>query len=191
MLQCEAITDVDVTAAEMLEQLDDELNAPGIHMAFAEMRARLQDLVFRYGLFETLDRDHFYPTLDAAIAAIGPRARIGGVATVTDAPDRSRFEIELDGALVGFAQYRRRPGVIAFIHTEIDRGHDGEGLGGTLVRAALDAARAEGAEVLPFCPFVQGYIDRPPRVRGPRARRAAGGVRTGRWLTRGATGARR
>jgi MFS superfamily sulfate permease-like transporter len=70
ILQCEAITDVDVTAAEMLEQLDHELNDAGIHMAFAEMRARLQDLVFRYGLFETLDRDHFYPTLEAAIAAV-------------------------------------------------------------------------------------------------------------------------
>ena len=70
VLQCEAITDVDVTAAEMLEQLDNELNAAGIHMAFAEMRARLQDLTLRYGLFETLDRDHFYPTLDTAIAAI-------------------------------------------------------------------------------------------------------------------------
>ena len=70
VLQCEAITDVDVTAAEMLEQLDDELNDAGIHMAFAEMRGRLQDLVYRYGLFETLDRDHFYPTLDAAIEAV-------------------------------------------------------------------------------------------------------------------------
>ena len=64
------ITDVDVTAAEMLKQLDIELNAAGIHMAFAEMRGRLQDLTLRYGLFETLDRDHFYPTLDTAIAAI-------------------------------------------------------------------------------------------------------------------------
>ncbi|UUY03095.1 SulP family inorganic anion transporter [Svornostia abyssi] len=75
VLQCEAITDVDVTAAEMLEQLDNELNDAGIHMAFAEMRDRLQDLVFRYGLFETLDRDHFYPTLDTAIAAIEAESR--------------------------------------------------------------------------------------------------------------------
>ena len=44
VLQCEAITDIDVTAAEMLEQLDDELNQKGVHMAFAEMRTRLQDL---------------------------------------------------------------------------------------------------------------------------------------------------
>jgi high affinity sulfate transporter 1 len=70
VIQCEAITDVDVTAAEVLEQLDNELNEAGIHMAFAEMRARLQALTLRYGLFETLDRDHFYPTLDAALRAI-------------------------------------------------------------------------------------------------------------------------
>ena len=70
VLQCEAMTDVDVSAAQMLEQLDRELNAAGIHMAFVEMRTRLQDLVRRYGLFETLDRDRFYPTLEAAIADV-------------------------------------------------------------------------------------------------------------------------
>jgi MFS superfamily sulfate permease-like transporter len=41
VLQCEAITDIDVTAADMLELLDDELNAMGVHLAFAEMRSRL------------------------------------------------------------------------------------------------------------------------------------------------------
>ncbi len=70
VVQCEAITDVDVTAAEMLQQLDLELNAAGVHMAFAEMRTRLQDLTHRYGLFETLDREHFYPTLEEALASI-------------------------------------------------------------------------------------------------------------------------
>ena len=70
VLQCEAITDVDVTAAEMLEQLDNELNAAGTHLAFAEMRTRLQDLTLRYGLLETLDREHFYPTLEAALEQI-------------------------------------------------------------------------------------------------------------------------
>ena len=70
VLQCEAITDIDVTAAEMLRGLDDELNARGVHLAFAEMRHRLQELTLRYGLLETLDRDHFYPTLDTALRAI-------------------------------------------------------------------------------------------------------------------------
>ena len=70
VLQCEAITDVDVTAAEMLEQLDHELNAAGTHLAFAELRTRLQDLTLRYGLLETLDREHFYPTLETALEQV-------------------------------------------------------------------------------------------------------------------------
>jgi len=70
VLQCEAITDVDVTAAEMIEQLDRELNAAGIHLAFAELRDRLQDLTRRYGLMDSVDRDHFYPTLERALAEI-------------------------------------------------------------------------------------------------------------------------
>jgi high affinity sulfate transporter 1 len=70
VLQCEAITDIDVTAAEMLEQLDRELNQLGVHVAFAEMRTRLQDLTLRYGLLKTLDRDHFYPTVKEALEAI-------------------------------------------------------------------------------------------------------------------------
>jgi high affinity sulfate transporter 1 len=70
VLQCEAITDVDVTAAEMLELLDRELNAAGVHLAFVELRDRLKQLTLRYGLMDTLDKDHFYPSLESAIAAI-------------------------------------------------------------------------------------------------------------------------
>lgn len=70
ILQCEAVTDLDVTAADVLRLLDEELNAAGVHLAFAELRGRLQELVQRYGLFETLDRDHFYPTLDEAVEAV-------------------------------------------------------------------------------------------------------------------------
>jgi high affinity sulfate transporter 1 len=70
VVQCEAITDIDVSAAQVLEQLDRELNAAGVHMAFTEMRARLRDLVSHYGLFETIDRERFYPTVEAAVAAI-------------------------------------------------------------------------------------------------------------------------
>ena len=79
VIQCEAITDIDVSAAQMLEQFDQELNAQGVHMAFVEMRARLQHLVQRYGLFETLDRDQFYPTLESGLATIqGESGNPGG-----------------------------------------------------------------------------------------------------------------
>ena len=81
VLQCEAVTDVDVTAAEMLEKLDLELNDQGVHMAFAEMRERLQDLTLEYGLFETLDRDHFYPTIETAIESTRKKQGTGPEAT--------------------------------------------------------------------------------------------------------------
>ncbi len=72
ILQCEAITDIDVTAAGMLERLDNELNAQGVHLAFVELRTRLRDLVQDYGLLTTLDRDHFYATIEEALDDIDP-----------------------------------------------------------------------------------------------------------------------
>ncbi len=70
VLQCEAITDIDVTAAGMLERLDNELNAKGVHLAFVELRTRLRDLVHDYGLLKTLDRDHFYASIEEALSDI-------------------------------------------------------------------------------------------------------------------------
>jgi len=88
-------------------------------------------------------------------------ARSNGIApTITDVSERRRYEIAIDGVVVGIAEYRRRPGVISFIHTEVDPSRKGDGLGTMLVKAALDSARAEGLAVLPYCPFVRNFIDR-------------------------------
>jgi uncharacterized protein len=77
---------------------------------------------------------------------------------VVDAPDRERFEVRVGDELAGFAEYRRRPDLIAFTHTMIDPRFEGQGLASKLVRTALDIARSSGLRVLPFCPFVRGYI---------------------------------
>jgi uncharacterized protein len=82
--------------------------------------------------------------------------------TVADAPERSRFEISVDGALAGFAVYSLAPGRITFVHTEIDDAYAGQGLGGTLARAALDAVRERGLAVRPECPFIKGWIAKHP-----------------------------
>jgi MFS superfamily sulfate permease-like transporter len=74
VLQCEAITDIDVTAADMLRRLDLELNAQGVNIALVELRDRLQDLIVRYGLDDTLDREHVYPSVATALEAIGREA---------------------------------------------------------------------------------------------------------------------
>jgi predicted GNAT family acetyltransferase len=77
---------------------------------------------------------------------------------VIDVPDRSRFEARVDAETAGFAEYRRRPKLIAFIHTSIDPRFEGQGLGSRLVGTALLIVRSEGLAVLPFCPFVRSYI---------------------------------
>ena len=75
-----------------------------------------------------------------------------------DVPERSRFEVRVDGELAGFSEYRRSPGLIAFVHTLIDPRFEGRGLASRLVRTALTDARSHGLSVIPFCPFVRGYI---------------------------------
>jgi predicted GNAT family acetyltransferase/glutaredoxin len=81
---------------------------------------------------------------------------------VTDVPDRSRYELRLGGKLIGLAAYRRRPGGIVFTHTEVDESCEGRGYGTLVIRTALDAARAEGLQVVPLCPFVARVIERHP-----------------------------
>jgi predicted GNAT family acetyltransferase len=80
------------------------------------------------------------------------------MATVVNNPTESRYEIHVDGQLAGFTQYRTTPGVIEFVHTEIDEAHEGRGLGGQLARAALDDVRAAGDKVTATCPFIKGWI---------------------------------
>jgi predicted GNAT family acetyltransferase len=79
---------------------------------------------------------------------------------VADAPDRDRYELSIDGEVVGFMTYRARPGLIAFIHTEVDERLQGQGLADRLIRFALEDARTRDLAVLPFCPFVKGFIER-------------------------------
>jgi predicted GNAT family acetyltransferase len=81
---------------------------------------------------------------------------------VADDPDQARFEIRVDGELAGFAQYRLKDGVIAFLHTETDRRFRGHGLAGRLTQFGLDSARERHLAVLPYCPFVRSWIAEHP-----------------------------
>ena len=98
--------------------------------------------------------------------------------TVADDARAHRFEVRVDGAVAGYAEYRRRGGAVAFTHTVVDDAFEGRGLGSTLARGALDAVRAEGSAVLPFCPFIRSWIQRHPEYADlvPAARRASFGL---------------
>jgi uncharacterized protein len=85
---------------------------------------------------------------------------VGTKAEVHDNPFEERYEIRLDGRTAGFTLYKSKPNLIAFLHTEVDPSLEGQGLGSRLIGFALEDARERGLEVLPFCPFVNGFIRR-------------------------------
>ncbi|WP_369139906.1 GNAT family N-acetyltransferase [Modestobacter versicolor] len=85
--------------------------------------------------------------------------------TVVDVPEHSRYEIRDGDRRLGLAAYRRRGTQVVFTHTEVDSSAGHSGLGGRLVRAALDDVRSAGGTVVPMCPFVRGWIERHPEYR--------------------------
>jgi uncharacterized protein len=77
---------------------------------------------------------------------------------VLDAPEHHRYEALRDGNLIGFAAYQKTDDLIVFTHTEVDPSMEGQGIGGQLVRGALDHVRTLGLAVLPLCPFVHAWM---------------------------------
>jgi high affinity sulfate transporter 1 len=69
VIAAEPVTDVDTTASDVLEDLDETLNAAGINLIFAELKDPVRAKIERYGLTRTIDPRHFFPTVEAAVAA--------------------------------------------------------------------------------------------------------------------------
>jgi MFS superfamily sulfate permease-like transporter len=68
VVAAEPVTDIDVTAAEVLSKLDDELQRAGIELCFAEMKDPVKDHLKKYGLFTKLGTELFFPTVGRAVA---------------------------------------------------------------------------------------------------------------------------
>ncbi|MFL6129426.1 MAG: SulP family inorganic anion transporter [Mycobacteriales bacterium] len=69
VIAAEPVTDVDTTASDMLEELDEALNGAGTSLVFAELKDPVRRKIERYGLEHTIDPSHFFPTVEAAVAA--------------------------------------------------------------------------------------------------------------------------
>ncbi len=67
IVAAEPVNDIDVTAADMLAELDHELEARGIELQFAGLPGHVRDLIMRYGLSPRFDADHFHPTVGNAV----------------------------------------------------------------------------------------------------------------------------
>ncbi|OJA30768.1 transporter [Burkholderia ubonensis] len=68
VVAAEPVTDIDVSAADRLVALADELRARGIALCFAEMKGPVKDRLRAYGLFDTFGEANFFPTVTDAVA---------------------------------------------------------------------------------------------------------------------------
>jgi MFS superfamily sulfate permease-like transporter len=67
VVAAEPVTSVDVTAVDMLAELDEALKARAIELCFAELKDPVKDKLKRFGLFERIGETRFFPTLGAAV----------------------------------------------------------------------------------------------------------------------------
>ena len=86
--------------------------------------------------------------------------------TISNNPDRERFEVLDAGKVIGKAWYKAYDadgsGERIFYHTVIDDGYAGQGLAGRLAKVALEETVAAGLRIVPVCPFIKSYIGRHP-----------------------------
>ena len=73
----------------------------------------------------------------------------------------SRFELDLEDG-IAFAIYRRSPGTVTIVHTEVPPRTRGGGVGTAFVRRVLEEVRGQGLKVIPQCGFVRAFMARNP-----------------------------
>lgn len=69
VVAAEPVTSVDVTAADVVAELDDDLHRAGIELCFAEMKDPVKDKLKRFGLFTRLGEQTFFATVGEAVSA--------------------------------------------------------------------------------------------------------------------------
>ena len=73
----------------------------------------------------------------------------------------SRFVLELDGATAELI-YDAEPRRLILVHTEVPERLGGQGIGGQLVRAAVNHARDERLTVVPWCSYARRWMAQHP-----------------------------
>jgi predicted GNAT family acetyltransferase len=78
-----------------------------------------------------------------------------------DNEERNRFELDVDGTIT-FVTYRKSPGAITLVHTDVPPELGGRGIGSKLGRATLDAVRAQGRQLSVECDFIRSFMTKHP-----------------------------
>jgi predicted GNAT family acetyltransferase len=88
---------------------------------------------------------------------------MGDIPPVVENEAASRFELSIDGHVAELV-YRRQGGRLVLVHTGVPDELEGRGVGGMLVKAAIERAVQQGLTVVPACPFARHWLKRHPDV---------------------------
>jgi high affinity sulfate transporter 1 len=69
VVAAEPVTSVDVSAGDIVAELDEALHAQGIEFCFAELKDPVKDKLKRFGLFSQVGEQYFFPTIGAAVSS--------------------------------------------------------------------------------------------------------------------------
>lgn len=83
----------------------------------------------------------------------------------SDNRDAERFELDIAGQ-IAFANYRRSEDGIMIFHVETPRPLRGQGVAARLMQHVLEAARAEGRELIPYCSYASSWMRRHRQAAG-------------------------
>ena len=70
-----------------------------------------------------------------------------------------RFELDVEGH-AAFVTYRKSPGAITLVHTEVPPELGGKGVGSKLARATLDAVRTQARKLTVECDFIRNFMSK-------------------------------
>jgi Predicted acetyltransferase len=90
----------------------------------------------------------------------GKKAPAPVIAHMTEDGKQGLFKINFPNGAQGLTEYRREGHVLDLLHTEIDQGHRGQGLGGWMMELVLEEIERQGLKARPVCTYARNYLDR-------------------------------
>jgi predicted GNAT family acetyltransferase len=101
----------------------------------------------------------------ASMGSVERPAHAGLQTTVADNADDNKFEVRVNGQVVGWQPYRRYQTHIVLMHTEVDPSWRERGISSAMIDGVLALIRSAGATVVPYCKLTSDYILRHPEYR--------------------------
>ncbi|NDK55694.1 GNAT family N-acetyltransferase [Pontibacter fetidus] len=81
--------------------------------------------------------------------------------SVEDNAEKHRFETTIEG-YTAFIDYKRKPGEITILHTEVPKELEGCGIAAAMTKYVLEYIEENKLQLVPLCPYMRSYLKKHP-----------------------------